>query len=157
MEPLEPSVPDGLSPAARGTAAPSQDRGGGSSWAIVALGYLLALLMPFAGMLVGAVTLTRRTRKATLHGGLIIAASVLVLATGAALLPAIVDSSLTGARQRAERELSEVAAQTQREHQESNRQLGRELSKSRAEEHETLARLDREQRESNSTPVRSGP
>jgi hypothetical protein len=117
-------------------------------------GYLLAVLIPFARLLVGAVTLTRRTRRATLHGTLIVASSVLVLATGAALLPAILDSSLTGARQRAERELSEVATQTQREDQESNRQLAKELSKSRAEEHETLARLNREQRESRATQAR---
>jgi hypothetical protein len=128
----------------------------GPSWAIVALGYLLAVAMPFAGMLVGAITLTRRTRRATLHGALILAASVLVLACGAALLPTIVDSTLTGARQRAERELREVQAQTQREDQHSNQQLAEQLAKSRAEEHATLARLRREGRESHAAPVRSG-
>lgn len=157
MESMDPSVPDGPISGPQGAAALSAGRGGRPSWIIVALGYLLAVVIPFAGLLVGAVMLVRRTHRATLHGALIIAASVLVLATGAALLPAIVDSSLSGARQRAERELREVETQTQREDQESNRQLEREDSKARTEEHETLARLQREGRERAATAARSGP
>ncbi len=64
---------------------------------LVIAGYLLGLLLPFVGLLVGLVVISRAGRFARLHGMAIMGFSVLVLAVGAAAGPLLVEEGFHAA------------------------------------------------------------
>lgn len=106
--------------------------------ALVVTGYLVAVLMPFVGILFGLVAVSRPGRWAKRQGIGIIALSAVLITFGIALVPMLTDSYFAG---KANSELRVVSQETQRAEQESNRLFQTEMARVHKEEAATEARI----------------
>ena len=104
----------------------------------VLLAYLVAVLVPLAGLLAGVLVLSRSGQWVKRQGTLIIALSVILMSLGFGLGGMLVESYFAG---RAQRELNAISSETQRLEAESERQLQERLAKVRKEGAATQARF----------------
>lgn len=130
---LEPVVnADGTTDFARG------DSDDGRPVRQVLLAYLVAVLVPLAGVLAGVLVLSRSGQWVRRQGALIIALSVILMALGFGVGSMLVESYFAA---EAQHELNAISSDTQRMDSESQRQLQERLANVRKEGAATDARL----------------